>query len=160
MAKKIDIAQENKEILNKYRALLRACKDKTNAKDKKDIRKAFNLAMDAHQGVRRKSGEPYIYHPLAVAHISAKEIGLGATSIVCALLHDVVEDTEYTLEDIDRKFGRRIYDRYVGKERSRLTLKNKKSGLALKKRMYEDAEQKLNVKKCKEEEIRKMEEQE
>ena len=60
--------------------------------------------------------------------------------------------------DIDRKFGRRIYDRYVGKERSRLTLKNKKSGLALKKRMYEDAEQKLNVKKCKEEEIRKMEE--
>lgn len=108
MAKKIDIAQENKEILNKYRALLRACKDKTNAKDKKDIRKAFNLAMDAHQGVRRKSGEPYIYHPLAVAHISAKEIGLGATSIVCALLHDVVEDTEYTLEDIDRKFGSKV----------------------------------------------------
>ena len=108
MAKKIDIAKENKEILNKYRSLLRACKDKTNTKDKKDIRKAFNLAMDAHKEVRRKSGEPYIYHPLAVAHISAKEIGLGATSIVCALLHDVVEDTQYTLEDIDRKFGSKV----------------------------------------------------
>ena len=91
MVKKIDIEKENREILNKYRTLLRACKNKTNAKDKKDIRKAFNLAMDAHKGVRRKSGEPYIYHPLAVAHISAKEIDLGATSIVCALLHDVVE---------------------------------------------------------------------
>ena len=108
MVKKIEIEKENKEILNKYRALLRACKDKTNAKDKKDIRKAFNLAMDAHKGVRRKSGEPYIYHPLAVAHISAKEIDLGATSIVCALLHDVVEDTDYTLEDIDRIFGSKV----------------------------------------------------
>ena len=58
MVKKIDIEKENREILNKYRALLRACKKKTNAKDKKDIRKAFNLAMDAHKGVRRKSGEP------------------------------------------------------------------------------------------------------
>ena len=104
MVKKIDIEKENREILNKYRTLLRACKNKTNAKDKKDIRKAFNLAMDAHKGVRRKSGEPYIYHPLAVAHISAKEIDLGATSIVCALLHDVVEDTDYTLEDMDRIF--------------------------------------------------------
>ena len=108
MVKKIEIEKENKEILNKYRALLRACKDKTNAKDKKDIRKAFNLAMDAHKGVRRKSGEPYIYHPLAVAHISAKEIDLGATSIICALLHDVVEDTDYTLEDIDRIFGSKV----------------------------------------------------
>ena len=108
MVKKLEIEKENKEILNKYRALLRACKNKTNAKDKKDIRKAFNLAMDAHKGVRRKSGEPYIYHPLAVAHISAKEIDLGATSIVCALLHDVVEDTDYTLEDIDRIFGSKV----------------------------------------------------
>ena len=108
MVKKIKIEKENKEILNKYRALLRACKNKTNAKDKKDIRKAFNLAMDAHKGVRRKSGEPYIYHPLAVAHISAKEIDLGATSIICSLLHDVVEDTDYTLEDIDRIFGSKV----------------------------------------------------
>ena len=108
MVKKIDIEKENREILNKYRTLLRACKNKTNAKDKKDIRKDFNLAMDAHKGVRRKSGEPYIYHPLAVAHISAKEIDLGATSIVCALLHDVVEDTDYTLEDMDRIFGSKV----------------------------------------------------
>ena len=108
MVKKIDIEKENREILNKYRTLLRSCKNKTNAKDKKDIRKAFNLAMDAHKGVRRKSGEPYIYHPLAVAHISAKEIDLGATSIVCALLHDVVEDTDYTLEDMDRIFGSKV----------------------------------------------------
>ena len=108
MVKKIKIEKENKEILNKYRALLRACKNKTNAKDKKDIRKAFNLAMDAHKGIRRKSGEPYIYHPLAVAHISAKEIDLGATSIICALLHDVVEDSNYTLEDIDRIFGSKV----------------------------------------------------
>jgi len=108
MIKKIEIEKENREILNKYRTLLRSCKNKTNAKDKKDIRKAFNLAMDAHKGVRRKSGEPYIYHPLAVAHISAKEIDLGATSIVCALLHDVVEDTDYTLEDIDRIFGSKV----------------------------------------------------
>lgn len=108
MIKKINIEQENKEILNKYRTLLRVCKNKTNAKDKKDIRKAFNLAMDAHKDVRRKSGEPYIYHPLAVAYITAKEIDLGSTSIVCALLHDVVEDTDYTLEDIDRIFGSKV----------------------------------------------------
>ena len=108
MVKKIDIEKENREILNKYRALLRACKDKTNTNDKKDIRKAFNLAMEAHKGVRRKSGEPFIYHPMAVAHIAAKEIGLGTTSIVCALMHDVVEDTDYTLEDIDRIFGSKV----------------------------------------------------
>lgn len=108
MIKKINIEQENKEILNKYRTLLRVCKNKTDAKDKKDIRKAFNLAMEAHKDVRRKSGEPYIYHPLAVAYITAKEIDLGSTSIVCALLHDVVEDTDYTLEDIDRLFGSKV----------------------------------------------------
>jgi len=108
MVKKIDIEKENREILNKYRTLLRACKDKTDKEDKKLIRKAFNLAMDAHKYVRRKSREPFIYHPLAVAHISAKEIGLGATSIICALLHDVVEDTNYTIEDIDRMFGSKV----------------------------------------------------
>ena len=108
MEKKIDVEKENREILNKYRTLLRSCKDKTNKEDKKHIRKAFNLAMDAHKDVRRKSGEPFIYHPLAVAHISAKEIGLGTTSIICALLHDVVEDTNYTIEDIDRMFGSKV----------------------------------------------------
>ena len=108
MLKKIDIENEKREILNKYRNLLRACNEKTKAKDKKEIRKAFNLAMEAHKNVRRKSGEPYIYHPLAVAHISAKEIGLGTTSIVCALLHDVVEDANYTIEDIERFFGNKV----------------------------------------------------
>lgn len=99
---------ENKEIVNKYRALLRSIERKTEAADKKLIRKAFNLAMDAHSEVRRKSGEPYILHPIAVATIVAKEIGLGPTSIAAALLHDVVEDSDYTLEDIERIFGEKI----------------------------------------------------
>jgi GTP pyrophosphokinase len=99
---------ENKEIVNKYRALLRGIERKTEATDKKLIRKAFNLAMDAHADVRRKSGEPYILHPIAVATIVAKEIGLGPTSIAAALLHDVVEDSDYTLEDIERIFGEKI----------------------------------------------------
>lgn len=104
----IDLEQEKKDILNKYKSLLRACADKTNTEDKKEIRKAFNLAVDAHKHMRRKSGEPYIYHPIAVAHISAKEIGLGTTSIICALLHDVVEDTDYTLNDIEKLFGEKV----------------------------------------------------
>jgi len=104
----IDLEQEKKDILNKYKSLLRACADKTNKKDKKEIRKAFNLAVEAHKNMRRKSGEPYIYHPIAVAHISAKEIGLGTTSIICALLHDVVEDTDYTLNDIEKLFGKKV----------------------------------------------------
>ena len=104
----INLEQEKKEILNRYRALLRACTDKTNKKDKKHIRKAFNIAVEAHKDMRRKSGEPYIYHPIAVAHISAKEIGLGTTSIICALLHDVVEDTDYTLKDLEKEFGKKV----------------------------------------------------
>jgi guanosine-3',5'-bis(diphosphate) 3'-pyrophosphohydrolase len=104
----IDLEQEKKDILNKYKSLLRACADKTNKEDKQEIRKAFNLAVEAHKHMRRKSGEPYIYHPLAVAHIAAKEIGLGSTSIICALLHDVVEDTDYTLKDIEKLFGKKV----------------------------------------------------
>ena len=104
----IDLEQEKKDILNKYKSLLRACADKTNKEDKKEIRKAFNLAVEAHKNMRRKSGEPYIYHPIAVAHISAKEIGLGTTSIICALLHDVVEDTDYSLNDIEKLFGKKV----------------------------------------------------
>ena len=104
----VDLEIENKEIINRYRALLRACNDKTDKKDKKEIRKAFNLAVKAHENIRRKSGEPYILHPIAVAHICAKEIGLGTTSIICALLHDVVEDTDYTIEDIYKLFGNKI----------------------------------------------------
>jgi guanosine-3',5'-bis(diphosphate) 3'-pyrophosphohydrolase len=108
MMQPIDLEQEKKDILNKYKSLLRACSDKTNKEDKKEIRKAFNLAVEAHKHMRRKSGEPYIYHPIAVAHIAAKEIGLGTTSIICALLHDVVEDTDYTLNDIEKLFGKKV----------------------------------------------------
>lgn len=72
------------------------------------IRLAFDMALDSHKDMRRKSGEPYIYHPIAVAQIAAEEIGLGTTSIVCALLHDVVEDTNITLEDIEREFGKKV----------------------------------------------------
>ena len=104
----IDFEQEKKEILNRYKSLLRTCTDKTDKVDKKNIRKAFDIAVEAHKEMRRQSGEPYIYHPLAVAHIAAKEIGLGATSIICALLHDVVEDTDYSLKDIEKLFGKKV----------------------------------------------------
>ena len=104
----IDFEQEKKEILNRYKSLLRTCTDKTDKADKKNIRKAFDIAVEAHKEMRRQSGEPYIYHPIAVAHIAAKEIGLGATSIICALLHDVVEDTDYSLKDIEKLFGKKV----------------------------------------------------
>ena len=104
----LDLENEKKEIINRYRALLRACNEKTTKEDKKEIRKAFNLAVKGHENIRRKSGEPYILHPIAVANICAKEIGLGTTSIICALLHDIVEDTDYTIEDIEKLFGKKI----------------------------------------------------
>ena len=99
---------ERKEILKRYRHLLRAIGAKANAGDKKQIRQAFEMALEAHKNMRRKSGEPYIFHPLAVAQIVASEIGLGPTSVVCALLHDVVEDTEISLEDIKLEFGAKV----------------------------------------------------
>ncbi|MCX6295991.1 MAG: bifunctional (p)ppGpp synthetase/guanosine-3',5'-bis(diphosphate) 3'-pyrophosphohydrolase [Bacteroidetes bacterium] len=101
----INIEAEKKEILKRYRALLHACKRTLEKGDKLLIRKAFDISLEAHKNMRRKSGEPYIYHPIAVAHICAEEIGLGTTSVVCALLHDVVEDTDLTLEDIKGLFG-------------------------------------------------------
>ncbi|WP_156309130.1 RelA/SpoT family protein [Sphingobacterium endophyticum] len=104
----IDIEAENKEIRKRYRALLRACKPTLQKGDKQQIRKAFDLALESHKDMRRKSGEPYIYHPIAVAQIAAEEIGLGTTSIVCALLHDVVEDTIVTLQDIEEQFGKKV----------------------------------------------------
>ena len=104
----LDLENEKKEILNRYRALLRSCNEKTTKEDKKEIRKAFNLAVKGHENTRRKSGEPYILHPIAVANICAKEIGLGTTSIICALLHDIVEDTDYTIGDIQKIFGKKI----------------------------------------------------
>src|SRR5690554_7763981 len=80
----IDLEAEKKEILKRYRALLRACKPALQRGDKQTIRKAFDMALECHKDMRRKSGEPYIYHPIAVAQIAAEEIGLGTTSIVCA----------------------------------------------------------------------------
>ncbi len=96
---------EKKTILREYRALLRALKQRLKKGDKDLVRRAFEIAVDAHKDMRRKSGEPYILHPLAVARIVVEEIGLGVTSTICALLHDVVEDTELTLEDIEHEFG-------------------------------------------------------
>jgi guanosine-3',5'-bis(diphosphate) 3'-pyrophosphohydrolase len=104
----IDIEAEKNEILKRYRALLRASKSTLQKGDKRMIRKAFDMALESHKDMRRKSGEPYIYHPIAVAQIAAEEIGLGTTSIVCALLHDVVEDTDVTLDDIEQEFGKKV----------------------------------------------------
>lgn len=104
----INIEEERKEILKRYRGLLKACKRKLEKGDKEIIRKAFNVALEGHKDMRRKSGEPYIYHPIGVAQICAEEIGLGTTSVVCALLHDTVEDTEVTLEDVRGMFGEKI----------------------------------------------------
>lgn len=101
----IDEEKEKKEILNAYRGLLRSIKVEKSKEDTKFIRKAFDLAVDAHKEMRRKSGEPYIYHPIAVAKICAEEIGLGPTSIACALLHDTVEDTDISLDDIESMFN-------------------------------------------------------
>jgi guanosine-3',5'-bis(diphosphate) 3'-pyrophosphohydrolase len=105
---KIDLAAERKEILARYRALIKACKRRLEKGDKETIRKAFEVAVEAHKEMRRKSGEPYIYHPIAVAQICAEEIGLGATGIICALLHDTVEDTDVTLEDVRAMFGEKV----------------------------------------------------
>ena len=97
--------KENKEIARQYKELLRISYQTLSEDDKKLIRRAFDTAVDAHKDQRRKSGEPYVFHPIAVAKIVASEIGLDATCIAAALLHDVVEDTPYTLEDIDEQFG-------------------------------------------------------
>lgn len=104
----IDLEQERREILKRYRRLLRAAKPLLKDNDAKLIKKAFNTSAEAHKNMRRRSGEPYIYHPLAVAQIAVEEIGLGTTSIVAALLHDVVEDTDMTIPDIDRLFGPKV----------------------------------------------------
>lgn len=103
----IDEKAENREIRRRYRALLKAAQNVTTRKEKATVRKAFDVALEAHKDMRRKTGEPYIYHPLAVAQIVAEEVGLGTTSIVCALLHDTVEDTDITLDDIERMFGKK-----------------------------------------------------
>ncbi|WP_350287484.1 RelA/SpoT family protein [uncultured Croceitalea sp.] len=102
------IAKENKQIAKQYKELLRISYQTLTREDKKLIRSAFDVAVDAHKDQRRKSGEAYIFHPIAVAKIVASEIGLDAVSIASALLHDVVEDTPYTLDDIERMFGEAV----------------------------------------------------
>lgn len=104
----IDEQAERKEILRRYKHIIRIVSNNVTNEGKRQIRKAFTVAMNAHAGVRRKTGEPYIYHPLEVATIAAEDLGLGATAVVCAFLHDVVEDTEYTLEDIEHIFDKKV----------------------------------------------------
>ena len=101
----IDQQIENKETAKQYKELLRISYLQLTDEDKKLIRLAFDTAVDAHKNQRRKSGEAYIFHPIAVAKIVASEIGLDAASIAAALLHDTIEDTDYTLDDIERLFG-------------------------------------------------------
>src|SRR5215210_879521 len=96
--------QEKKLILREYRGLLRSLKAKLKKGDKELVRKAFEMAADAHKTMRRKSGEPYILHPLAVSRICVEEIGLGVRSTICSLLHDTVEDTDISLDDVQREF--------------------------------------------------------
>ena len=104
----IDPEKEKQLILKEYRNLLRSLNDSITTSEKKHLRLAFEMAMEAHKDMRRKSGEPYILHPLQVAQIVVKEMGLNATAALCALLHDVVEDTELTLDDIKREFGAKV----------------------------------------------------
>jgi GTP pyrophosphokinase len=108
MAYTVTLDQEKKEIASRYKDMLKDTYQMLSNEDKLLIRKAFDIAADAHKEQRRKTGEPYIYHPIAVAKIVANEIGLGAYSIASALLHDVVEDTDYTFADIEQLFGETI----------------------------------------------------
>ena len=103
-----DLEEENKAIAREYKELLRISYQTLSDEDKKLIRLAFDTAVDAHKNQRRKSGEPYIFHPIAVAKIVASQIGLDAVAIASALLHDVVEDTDYTIEDMERLFGNTV----------------------------------------------------
>ncbi|ANI90678.1 RelA/SpoT family protein [Arachidicoccus ginsenosidimutans] len=104
----LDAEQEKKEILRRYRALLKVLRPKFKKGDKELVRHAFEMSAEAHKTMRRKSGEPYIFHPIAVAMICVEEIGLGVRSTICALLHDTVEDTDITIEDVAREFGNEI----------------------------------------------------
>jgi guanosine-3',5'-bis(diphosphate) 3'-pyrophosphohydrolase len=104
----IDLEEEKKALAREYKELLRISYQTLTPDDKKLIRKAFDIAVDAHKDQRRKSGEAYIFHPIGVAKIVASEIGLGATGIAAALLHDVVEDTDITVEFLEKEFNPKI----------------------------------------------------
>ena len=106
----IDLEKEREEIIARYKGLLRSIRGDRTPEGARMIRKAFNIAVEAHKEQRRKSGEPYIYHPIEVARICAAEIGLGATSVTAALLHDTVEDTDLTLDEVRDMFGATVAD--------------------------------------------------
>ena len=97
--------EEEKDIRQAYDKMIPCIKSDFSVEDERQMFRAYEIAVEAHKEQRRKSGEPYIFHPIAVARICAEEIGLGPTAIVCALLHDVVEDTPITLEEIKEEFG-------------------------------------------------------
>ena len=99
---------EQEQIKEAFEDLLKSLRKETSKENRQKIKEAFEFANEAHKGVKRRSGEPYILHPLAVAKIAVKEIGLGTTSVISALLHDVVEDTDYTVEDIANLFGSKV----------------------------------------------------
>ena len=110
-----DFTKEEEQLIeSEFQALLADYARTSHRQKVEIITRAYNLAKQAHNGVRRLSGEPYMMHPLSVARIVVKEIGLGSTSICAALLHDVVEDTEYTAEDIEHQFGPKIASIVVG----------------------------------------------
>jgi GTP pyrophosphokinase len=104
----IDLEAERKQIIREYRKLRREVTPYLKEGDASLIKKAFEVSVEAHKDMRRKSGEPYIFHPIAVAQIVVEEIKLGPTAIIAALLHDVVEDTDRTLDDIEREFGTKV----------------------------------------------------
>lgn len=104
----IDEELERRDILKRYKHLIQLISHSASQEEKRQVRRAFTVARKAHEGVRRKTGEPYIFHPMEVARIAAEDLGLGPVAVVCALLHDVVEDTEYTLEDIRMIFDDRV----------------------------------------------------
>ncbi len=130
------IEEENKLIAQEYKELLRISYRSLGDEDKKLIRKAFDTAVDAHKEQRRKSGEAYIFHPIAVAKIVASEIGLDATSIAAALLHDVVEDTEYTLTDLEQLFGEVVTRIVDGLTKISLLDKDKEKPISLQAENY------------------------
>ena len=123
------IEEENKEITKRYKDLLKGTYEVLSKTDKDLIRKAFDIALDAHSNQRRKTGEPYIFHPIAVAKIVANEIGLDATSIASALLHDVVEDTTYTIDDMEHLFGKPIAK--IVKGLTKISLLNKEQDASI-----------------------------
>ncbi|WP_457609892.1 RelA/SpoT family protein [Lutibacter sp.] len=129
MAYNLSSEEENKEIARRYKDLLKGAYQTFTSADKKEIRKAFDISLEAHSNQRRKTGEPYIFHPIAVAKIVAYEIGLDTTSIIAALLHDVVEDTEYTIEDIERLFGENVARIVNGLTKISHLKKDKKSSI-------------------------------